>query len=127
MFDENLQTQLAFVEKSRDIPHTVNNFDGVWNISDHSLIPPVLRLFIQYSFKTGKINRIPMESINSLLNEVWQGPGSLETVLRLQHEMSDSVNFSNNDVPRVRAIKLFNDTAPVADQSRVGSDFEGND
>lgn len=117
MFDENLQTQIEFIEKSKDIPHSVNNFDGVWNISDHSLIPPNLVLFILYSFKTGRLTRIPMDSINNLLNEVWKGPGSLADVLRLQHEMSESVNFSSNDMPRVRALKMFDDSTPVADKS----------
>lgn len=119
-----LEDKIAHAAKSRDIPYSVNGFRGTWAISDHSLIPEPLVLFLMYSFKTGRLNRVPIEEINSLLNEVWEGPGSLEKIFRLTHELGKDVNFSQNDMPRIRPARVSADDTPVADRAGTASSFE---
>jgi len=71
-----------------DNPFTLNGFDGTWNFSDHRLIPESLRNFILESFpKIEKFRRIPLEDINKLMNDVWEGPGSMVKIQKLYNEM----------------------------------------
>ena len=82
-----LESKVAFYQKDIDNPFTVNGFKGTWQFSDHSLIPDTLVGFLLRSFGVGRLKRIPLEDINKLMNEIWEGPGSLEKVFRLQYEM----------------------------------------
>jgi hypothetical protein len=71
-----------------DQPHTLNGFRGTWNFSDHSLIPESLQNFIMLSFpKAEKFRRIPLSDINALMNDVWEGPGSMVKVKALEKEL----------------------------------------
>jgi len=71
-----------------DDPHTLNGFAGTWNFSDHRLIPESLRNFIFESFpKIEKFRRIPLDDINALMNDVWEGPGSMQKIQNLYNEM----------------------------------------
>lgn len=75
-------------DQPTDNPHTLNGFDGTWNFSDHRLIPESLRNFIFESFpKVEKFRRIPLEDINALMNDVWEGPGSMPKIQKLYNEM----------------------------------------
>jgi hypothetical protein len=63
-----------------DQPWLVNGFTGTWNFSDHSLIPHALQDFIMDKLSTKLstgIKDIPLEKINKLMNDTWEGPGSL--------------------------------------------------
>ena len=61
-----------------DYPWLVNGFNGTWNFSDHSLIPHALHDFIMEKLsKSTRIRDIPLEKINKLMNDNWEGPGSL--------------------------------------------------
>ena len=85
-----LENKVAFYQKDIDNPFSVNGFKGTWQFSDHSLIPDTLVGFLLRSFGVGRLKRIPLEDINKLMNEVWEGPGSLEKIFRLQYEMEVS-------------------------------------
>ena len=71
-----------------DQPWLVNGFTGTWNFSDHDLIPDTLRNFIVESFpKIERFKRIPLEEINALMNDVWEGPGSMVKIANLTQEI----------------------------------------
>ena len=71
-----------------DNPFSVNGFNGTWSFSDHDLIPEPLRNFIVESFpKIDRFKRIPLEDINKLMNDVWEGPGSMAKIERMLNEL----------------------------------------
>lgn len=71
-----------------DNPFMVNGFKGTWAISDHNLIPESVVNYIMECFpKVERLKRIPLEDINQVLNEVWEGPGSLDKVRALAGQM----------------------------------------
>lgn len=71
-----------------DKPHLLNGFKGTWAFSDHNLIPEGIRNFIIEAFpKVEKFKRIPLEDINTLMNEVWEGPGSMPKLIKMTREM----------------------------------------
>lgn len=71
-----------------DRPWLLNGFNGTWNFSDHSLIPDALHNFIWEHFpKVERFKRIPLDEINALMNDVWEGPGSMSKIERLYQEM----------------------------------------
>ena len=82
-------SELEYWERQpTDRPWLLNGFNGTWNFRDHSLIPEALCNFIMESFpKAEKFKRIPLEDINVLMNDVWEGPGSMTKIVRLKNEM----------------------------------------
>jgi hypothetical protein len=89
MFDEvkALETRIEFFKRDIDNPNSVNGFRGTWNFSDHTLIPETLYGFLTRHFGQAKLRRIPLDKINQVMNELWEGPGSLEKLFRLELEM----------------------------------------
>jgi len=81
------QSRIEFYRKDIDDPFTVNGFRGTWKFSNHDRIPDVLHEFLQRHFGYLRITRIPLDKINSLMNEVWEGPGSLEKIFNLTEQM----------------------------------------
>ena len=74
--------------KDTEQPWLVNGFRGTWAISDHDLIPCTLRNFLCECFPhVERFKRIPLEDINRTLNDVWEGPGSLDKINRLTQEL----------------------------------------
>ena len=70
-----------------DKAHLLNGFKGTWNFSDHNLIPEPIRNFVIEAFpKIEKFNRIPLEDINTLMNDVWEGPGSMPKLMQILRE-----------------------------------------
>jgi hypothetical protein len=99
-----------------DQPWTVNGFNGTWNFSDHSLIPDVLRNFISESFpKIERFKRIPLEDINTLMNDVWEGPGSMVKIQKLTKELRSSrlagLDSSSIKMDDVKTINDFTEEA----------------
>ena len=94
-----------------DNPFYLNGFNGTWKFSDHDLIANELRNFIMESFHPEeKFKRIPLESINKLMNDVWEGPGSMVKIQKLYLEMfaarrAKKTDDSNNNEP----VKTIND------------------
>lgn len=89
MLDEAkiLNDKIDFYKRDIDNPFSVNGFRGTWQFSDHTLIPNTLYPFLSRYFGISRLRRIPLEEINKLMNEVWEGPGSLEKLFRLEAEM----------------------------------------
>jgi hypothetical protein len=108
-----------------DQPWTVNGFAGTWNFSDHNLIPDSLRNFIVESFpKIEKFKRIPLEDINKLMNDVWEGPGSMVKITRLCREMRASRRASGEDTGNYGEVKTIDDYSEEDKTSRTFADDE---
>ena len=85
--DSFVESKIKFYEQEIDNPNAVNGFNGTWAISDHAKLPEVFFGFVQRYFNVSRIKRVPIEEINTLLNSLWEGPGSLEKILRLENEL----------------------------------------
>ena len=92
-------------------PALVNNpnhpagFKGTFAFSDHSLIPEVFTGFLQRQFGSMRIRRIPLKDINALLNELWEGPGSLEKIFRLEEDLQiagKEIRFTSADIAAIK-------------------------
>lgn len=121
--DAITESKIEYQKRNIDRANTVNSFGGTWAISDHSRIPEEVRMFLMLSFGTARLERVELDKINELLNEVWQGPGSMETILRMERELGKTVNLTATDMPRVKASRVELDDKPVADASNSASDF----
>lgn len=89
MLDTKLmvERQIEFYKKDIDNPNSVNGFRGTWNFSDHHLIPSIFNQLLLRHFGVNRLSRIPLAKINTFLNDLWDGPGSLEKLLWLEYEM----------------------------------------
>jgi len=81
-------------EQPTDQPWLLNGFKGTWTFSDHALIPEViLEFLLEYyrprlgEMRKGHIKVIPLNEINDLLNEVWEGPGSMVKIVNMTYDM----------------------------------------
>lgn len=102
MFDEakSVENKIEFYKRDIDNPYAVNGFRGTWKFSDHTLIPDTLFSFLTRYFGQAKLRRIPLDKINTLMNEVWEGPGSLEKLFRMELEMRQAgklIKFDASD------------------------------
>jgi hypothetical protein len=122
---EEIRAKIASIDtywenQPTDQPHTLNGFAGTWAFSDHNLIPDGLRNFIMESFpKVEKFKRIPLDQINTLMNDVWEGPGSMPKIARLTKEMriartNSSVESSSSSVHDVKTIDDYSDEEMVS-------------
>ena len=108
MYQSNIESKIDFYNNPRfvDDPFHPAGFRGTWQFSDHSLIPEVFNGFLQRYFGQYRIRRIPLEKINEVLNELWEGPGSLEKIFRLEEELRASgkeVKFTSADLASIKA------------------------
>ena len=107
MLASTLEDRVKFYNKPEfiDNPYHPAGFKGTFAFSDHNLIPEVFVGFLQRHFGHYRIRRVPLASINAILNELWEGPGSLEKIFRLEDEMRASgkeVRFSASDIALIR-------------------------
>ena len=114
MYQTNVTSKIEFYNQERFVkdPFHPAGFAGTWNFSDHSLIPDVFHGFLQRHFGQYKIRRVPLEKINEVLNEIWEGPGSLEKVFRLEEEIKlagKDVKFTTADIAAIKAKKADDD------------------
>ena len=108
--------RIEYYKKDIDDPYTVNGFNGTWAITDHRRIPEVLRDFLQFHFGVIRLSRIKIEKINEALNEIWEGPGSLEKVFNKHRELQQSgkdVKIMASDIAKI--VAEDEDDQPVAD------------
>lgn len=112
-----------------DKPWLLNGFKGTWNFSDHSLIPAELNNFLHEAFHpVERLKRVPLEEINKVMNQVWDGPGSMVKLEKLTAEMRnarmDKVMSTPIKLDEVRTIDDYDedektssvlDTIPSAD------------
>ena len=92
-----------------DDPFSVNGFAGTFAFSDHSRIPePHVEFLLEYFRKQlgetrkGHIKVIPLEDINEVMNEVWDGPGSVIKLVNLTYELrAQRLSETPDDVKNV--------------------------
>lgn len=83
----NIKVAQLWDEQPSDNPNTVNGFSGTWNISDHALVPECVRDFVMEHYpRKEKLTQIPLKDINELLNDAWQGPGSMSRLVMLKEQ-----------------------------------------
>lgn len=102
---KEVESKITFYERDIDNPMLVNGFCGTWAISDHRLIPDVFRGFLQRHYGVMRLQRIAIEDINVLLNELWEGPGSLEKIFRMENELYNAgtnIKFSPLDIAKIK-------------------------
>lgn len=91
MYDyaKELESKIEFYSRPKLVedPYHPAGFRGTWNFSEHSKIPDVLHGFLQRYFGHMRLSRIPIDQINKVMNEVWEGPGSLTKVFQLEEKM----------------------------------------
>lgn len=109
-----LEDKIAFYNRPEmiDNPFHPAGFRGTWAFSDHSLIPDLFHDFLQRYFGVMRLRRIPLDKINELMNEVWEGPGSLEKVFRMEQDLKDSgktVKISPADVGGTKKVQKDDD------------------
>lgn len=117
---------IAFWETQRtDDPFTVNGFAGKWQISEHSLIPNSLNNFLaEYFYDAVRISRVPIEDINKVLNEVWEGPGSMAKIESLTYELRTNRQHTNTK----RAVDVLkNYDTPTIDSNLDDDDEDFDD
>lgn len=108
MYQDNIESKIEFYNNPKfvDDPFHPAGFNGTWAFTSHELIPDVFTGFIQRYFGQYKIRRVPLDKINSLLNELWEGPGSLEKIFRLDQELKLSgkkITFTASDLESIKA------------------------
>ena len=108
MLDDTLGGKIAFYNQPRfvDDPYHPAGFTGTFAFSSHRRIPEVFHAFLQRHFGQYRIRRVPIEDINEIMNELWEGPGSLEKILRLENDMFNSgkdVKFTAADIAAMKA------------------------
>lgn len=110
MFDHAaaLESRIEFYNQPRFVEDRFHpaGFTGKWNFSDHTLIPEVFNGFLQRYFGVMRVRRISLKDINALLNELWEGPGSLEKIFRLEDELRVSgkeIRFTATDIAAIKA------------------------
>jgi len=80
-------------EQPTDKPYYINGFNGTFAYSDHSLIPQsILNFVIEYFWNDLPETRknytsIPLDKINSCLNELWEGPGSMTKLVNIMYDL----------------------------------------
>ena len=77
-----------------DQPWLLNGFNGTWAFSDHRRIPQALLEFLleYYRNRLGDMRKhhiksIELDEINELMNEIWDGPGSMAKIVSQMYEM----------------------------------------
>ena len=80
-----------------DVPYYLNGFKGTWTFSDYSLIPePILEFLNEYyrdrlgEIRKNNIKVVSLTEINDLLNQVWEGPGSMSKLINMMQEMREA-------------------------------------
>jgi hypothetical protein len=116
-----LKSKIAFYEKDIDKPYTLNNFNGTFAIQSHAGIAEPLRGFLQRHFGVMRLERVKIDLINEALNELWDGPGSLEKILLLEHQYmleGKEVKIMPSDIVKKQASE--DDDTVVFDSSSPG-------
>ena len=115
------QDRIEKMKEDIDNPYRVNGFNGTWAFTDHRKIPEVLLGFLQHHFGQYRVRRIPLDKINEVMNDIWEGPGSLEKVLNAELEMKQSgkdVKFTAADIAATKATGDEDDSLPIADANK---------
>ena len=124
MLDDTLGGKIAFYNQPRfvDDPYHPAGFTGTFAFSSHRRIPEIFHAFLQRHFGQYRIRRVPIEDINAIMNELWEGPGSLEKIFRLENDMYNSgkdVKFTAADLAVMKQKLPEDDEEKVAVKESV--------
>ena len=108
LINDTLEHRVEFYSQESLVnnPFHPAGFAGTWQFSDHKLIPEVFFGFLQRHFGVMRISRVPLADINAIMNEVWEGPGSIPKILRLENEYRLSgkeIKFTATDIAQIKA------------------------
>jgi glucan phosphorylase len=70
-----------------DDPQTIAGFNGTFAFTNHLLIPQGVTEFLLEHFHKKCFQAIELDEINELMNEIWEGPGSMNKLATLTNEM----------------------------------------
>ena len=124
MLDDTLGGKIAFYNQPRfvDDPYHPAGFTGTFAFSSHRRIPEIFHAFLQRHFGQYRIRRVPIEDINEIMNELWEGPGSLEKIFRLENDMFNGgkeVKFTAADLAVMKQKLPEDDEEEVAVKESV--------
>jgi hypothetical protein len=132
VFNDTLKSRVEFYSQ----PSLVNDpfhpagFAGTWKFSDHNLIPEVLTGFLQRHFGVMRLKRIPLDDINKLMNEVWEGPGSIPKLLNLENDLRISgkeIKFTASDIAQLKIKDTEEDQDDDLPLSVFGAETDDDD
>ena len=132
MYQTNIESTIEFYNNPKYLedPFHPNGFNGTFQFSAHELIPSVFHGFLQRYFGQYKIRRVPLEKINQVMNDVWEGPGSLEKIFRLEEELRASgkdIKFTAADMAAIKAKKDDIEDDIILADSLLNIGFENTD
>ena len=132
MYQTNIESTIEFYNNPKYLedPFHPNGFNGTFKFSAHDLIPSVFHGFLQRYFGQYKIRRVPLEKINQVMNDVWEGPGSLEKIFRLEEELRASgkdIKFTAADMAAIKAKKDDIEDDIILADSLLNIGFENTD
>ena len=132
MYQTNIESTIEFYNNPKFLedPFHPNGFKGTFQFSAHDLIPCVFHGFLQRYFGQYKIRRVPLEKINQVMNDVWEGPGSLEKIFRLEEELRASgkdIKFTAADMAAIKAKKDDIEDDIILADSLLNIGFENTD
>lgn len=100
-----MEDKIEFFKRDIDNPQSVNGFRGTWKFSDHTLIPDTLIQFLARYFGHARLRKVPLDRINQIMNEIWEGPGSLDKIFRMELDLRMSgrqIKFDASDFKELR-------------------------
>lgn len=97
-----------------DKPWLLNGFAGTWKFSDHTLIPDEIRTFLlEYFAPAERFRKISLDDINRVMNEVWEGPGSMPKLCDMYHKMQterrENGGLSRRPIGGLPAVKTIDE------------------
>lgn len=99
-----------WAKQPTDQPWLLNGFNGTFAITDHNGVAEELQNYVLECFpKVERFKRIPMEDINRVLNEVWEGPGSMVKVIERTHELRAARQARSNETIKLDEVKTIDD------------------
>ncbi len=132
MFDyqKACEDKISFYSKPEFVedPQHPAGFRGTFKFSDHKLIPDVYHGFLQRYFGVLRLSRVPLEDINKVMNETWEGPGSLAKLFNLEEQMRiDGRTLSITPMDYVKSKKSSRDEEEDEDEDMPLPLFESED
>ena len=93
-----------------DKPHLLNGFKGTFAITDHNLVAEELREYAMECFpKVERFKRIPLEDINRVLNEIWEGPGSMPKLVQRTLDLRTARRSRSVETIKMDEVKTIDD------------------
>lgn len=99
-----------WAKQPTDTPWLLNGFAGTFAITDHDGVAEELRNYVMECFpKAERFKRIPMEDVNRVLNEVWEGPGSMPKVVQRTIDLRKARQSRSEEAIKLDEVKTIDD------------------